>query len=121
MNDTTNKVQESENLQASELYTLPVLSTAHLTRTDLNLLNDQNTRSAAPFRIMEDESGFFIHAGNADDDNELVSSRYDRLANLGFTAEFTKLIDSLRLSGFKYVLLDCDADASDNLPVFEHG
>jgi hypothetical protein len=86
---------------------IPVISTGHLTMDEAN----PPDANAFPTYAMVGEFGFVIYAGPSSDwgDDECREA-FPNLA---------RCVDWAHGNGFRYLRIDCDAEAIDGLEVFE--
>lgn len=92
-------------------------STSHVSETTRDWLDEQG-RIAAAVRTSQDESPA-IHIGKTDTGWFFYAPEDTDFAELEVPDDVIHLMQEARKRGCEYVMLDCDADTLDGLPVYE--
>ena len=102
-----------------------VVSTAHIKRSDVDLMLAQNGTIDAPFTGMQsklnlvhlnpasDAYGFWVYAGYAEDSN------VDLFVESGYSKEMFTILECAHKDGYRYVRFDTDAQYDENWEVFD--
>lgn len=104
-------------------YKIAVISTAHITERDSNLLQTEE----CPTRLFQDDYSWVLHIDQSYSTNRnlrAVAARCHRenlkqLRAFGFSEAFLKLYNLAHKQRFHYLKLDCDGDEIDGLQTFE--
>lgn len=105
----------SAPVRPTETGRIAVISTAHITREDAQLLDDLVDREAAPITMAKYREGYFISLVPACTEHREERWFAKMFKALQLSDSFVDLWCGLRRAGFAVVQLDADAGALDDL------